>query len=166
MPHRRNYAHVVDVPFSLYLTRFFQALLAGCLLGLTAYAIAFNDFASVRLSVFASAFALAILGYYLVAVHALPFIYNWLAIIITEFLIIAFYAATFSSLAALYTDEKYSDFLYSNVIIAIVAMSAFAFVTHVITFLMHAAGVVKHRKQGKPLFSPQGRRPTIDMSQA
>lgn len=66
------------------------------------------------------------LGYYLVAVHALPFIYNWVAIIITEFLIIAFWAATFSSLAALYTDDKYTGLLYDNVIIAIIAMTAFA----------------------------------------
>lgn len=73
-----------------------------------------------------SAFDLAILGYYLISVHALPFIYNYAAIIITEFLIIAFWAATFSSLAALYADHKYTDLLYTNVVIAIIAMSAFA----------------------------------------
>lgn len=73
-----------------------------------------------------SAFDLAILGYYLISVHALPFIYNYAAIIITEFLIIAFWAATFSSLAALYTNRSYSDILYTNVVIAIIAMGAFA----------------------------------------
>lgn len=31
---------------------------------------------------------------------------------------------------------------------------------------MLAHGVRKHRKEGKPLFSPQGRRPTVDMTQA
>lgn len=53
MPHRRNYAHVVEVPVSTYVIRFFQAVLAGALVILTAYAIAFNDFPAVRLSIFA-----------------------------------------------------------------------------------------------------------------
>lgn len=50
---RRNYAHVVDVPFWDYMIRIVQAVLALALVILTAYAVAFNNFASVRLSVFA-----------------------------------------------------------------------------------------------------------------
>lgn len=75
----------------------------------------------------------AILTYYLVAVHGLPFIYNWAAVVITEFLIVAFWAATFSSLAALYTDHKYHGILYENVIIAIIALSAFALYVYLAT---------------------------------
>lgn len=67
-----------------------------------------------------------ILAYYLIAVHALPFIYNWAAVIVTELLVVVFWAATFSSLAALYTDHKYSGLLYENVIIATIALAAFA----------------------------------------
>lgn len=66
------------------------------------------------------------MAYYLVAFLALPFIYNWAVVIITEFLVVAFWAATFASVAALYTDHKYSGLLYENVIIAIIALSAFA----------------------------------------
>jgi hypothetical protein len=66
------------------------------------------------------------LAYYLIAVHGLPFIYNWGAVIVTEFLVVAFWAATFASVAALYTDPKYSNLLDKNIIIAVIALSAFA----------------------------------------
>lgn len=48
----RNYSHVVDVPFWDYMIRIVQAILAMALVILTAYTLAFNDFASVRLSLF------------------------------------------------------------------------------------------------------------------
>lgn len=53
MAHWRNYAHVVEVSFSDYVLRYIQTILALALLVLTAYTISFNDYASVRLSVFA-----------------------------------------------------------------------------------------------------------------
>lgn len=73
-----------------------------------------------------AAWDVCVIFYYLIAVHALPFIYNYVAMIVTELLTMSFYAATFSALAALYTNHRYSDLLYDNVILAIIAMSAFA----------------------------------------
>ncbi|KAL1860754.1 hypothetical protein Plec18170_001266 [Paecilomyces lecythidis] len=170
MPYRRNYTHVVEVPFWDYMIRFLQVILASALLILTAYTITLVNSASVRLSLFSSAWDISILVYYLIAVHGLPFIYNWVAVIIVEFLTITFWAASFSALAKLYTDRRSARLLddhvviavIDNVIIAIIALSAFVFVLHVVTFIMIVHGVRKHRKKGKPLFSRQATRSTID----
>lgn len=48
----RNYAHVVDVPFWDYMIRILQAILALALVILTVYALVFDNYRSVRLSVF------------------------------------------------------------------------------------------------------------------
>lgn len=82
---------------------------------------------------------MAILAYYLIAVHALPFIYNWAVVIITEFLILAFWAATFASIAALYTDHQYRGLLNENVIIAIIALGAFALYVFPVSRCRHLA---------------------------
>ena len=66
------------------------------------------------------------MGYYNIAVHGLPFIYNWVAIIVTESLTMAFWAATFISLAALHAFEKYQGRVNGKIIIAMLALSAFA----------------------------------------
>lgn len=73
-----------------------------------------------------AAWDLAVLGYYNIAVHGLPFIYNWVAIIVTESLTMAFWAATFISLAALHAFDKYQGRVNGKIIIAMLALSAFA----------------------------------------
>jgi hypothetical protein len=49
---RRNYAHVVEVPFWDYMIRILQTVLALALIIFTAYTVVFKDFKAVRLAVF------------------------------------------------------------------------------------------------------------------
>merc|ERR1711988_654654 len=154
---RRNYAHVVDVAFWDYMTRIVQTMLALALVILSAWLVVFVNTWPDRLSLFAAAWDLTILGYYNIAVHGLPFIYNWGALVVTESLTLVFWAASFSSVAAYYAKDKYDGRLNEKIAIAVIALGAFAFVLHLATCYMFARAVHKHRRAGKPLFSPQGK---------
>ena len=78
------------------------------------------------LTVVQAAWDLTILGYYNIAVHGLPFIYNWGALVVTESLTLVFWAASFSSVAAYYAKDKYDGRLNEKIAIAVIALGAFA----------------------------------------
>ncbi|KAI6785515.1 uncharacterized protein J7T54_007158 [Emericellopsis cladophorae] len=123
---RRNYAHVVEVAFWDYMTRIVQTILALALVILSAWLVVFVNTWPDRLSLFAAAWDLTILGYYNIAVHGLPFIYNWAALVVTESLTLIFWAVSFSSVAAYYAYDKYNGRLNEKIVIAVIALSVFA----------------------------------------
>ncbi|WPG98779.1 Hypothetical protein R9X50_00157500 [Acrodontium crateriforme] len=155
-----NSAHIVDVPFWDYMVRIVQVLVSLAVLFLAAYNVAFDDRAPNIVALFAGCWGVLILTYYNIGVHALPFIYNYIAVVITECLTVIFWAASFGSEAALYAANKDTGSFYTNIVTAIIALSAFLFILHVITFIIVAHGIKKHRANGHPLFSPQGRKAT------
>ncbi|SMY27864.1 unnamed protein product [Zymoseptoria tritici ST99CH_1A5] len=99
-----SHDHHLQLPKFIWPIRIVQLVLSVIVLGLSAANVDVASFDAHAFAVFTSLFSIIILTYYLVAVHAVPRAYHWMAIVALELIAVVFWLATWAALAGLYAD--------------------------------------------------------------